>query len=76
MILLDDARVGVLIGHPLWFRDRDNPLQQQLTTEQAAVAHVPEYRVYPSDFVEFGRKALPILQAAVNGKSVALRQTV
>ncbi|MGP4990441.1 DEAD/DEAH box helicase [Glutamicibacter ardleyensis] len=76
MILLDDARVGVLIGHPLWFRDRDNPLQQQLATEQAAVAHVPEYRVYPSDFVEFGRKALPILQAAVNGKSVALKQTV
>ncbi|MGR6900778.1 DEAD/DEAH box helicase [Glutamicibacter sp. BSL13] len=73
MLLLDEEKVGVLIGHPLWFRDRDNPLKQQQAAEQAALNHARGYRVYLSDFVEFGRRALPVLDAAVNGKAVAIK---
>ncbi|GAA2961047.1 DEAD/DEAH box helicase [Glutamicibacter bergerei] len=74
MLLLDEEKVGVLIGHPLWFRDRDEPLKQQLLAEEAAIAKAPGYRVYFSDFVEFGRRALPVLDAAVNGQAHVIKK--
>ena len=74
LLSLDDEKVAVLIGHPLWFRGRENPLEQQVETEEAALKAMPGYRVYFSDFVEFGRKALPVLDAAVNGKALPISQ--
>lgn len=74
MLFLDEEKVGVLIGHPLWFRDRDEVLKQQLQAEESALAKAPGYRVYFSDFVEFGRKALPVLDAAVNGQALDIKR--
>lgn len=71
LILLDDERVGVLLGHPLWFRDRDNPVNRQQMAEHAAMDFAPGYRVYTSDFIEFGRRAVRVLQSAINGPSVS-----
>ncbi len=76
LLLLDDDRVGVLVGHPLWFREREMPLEQQELAEQAAVAHATGYRIYSTDFIEFGRRAVPVLQSALAGKAVALKANV
>ncbi|NKG19880.1 DEAD/DEAH box helicase [Paeniglutamicibacter terrestris] len=73
MLLLDSEKVGVLIGHPLWFRERETPMPKQHEAQEAALAKAPGYRVYESDFVEFGRRALPVLDAAVSGLAPALK---
>lgn len=73
LLLLDDAKVGVLIGHPLWFRDREEMLPAQRQAAEAALQYASGYRVCMSDFVEFGRQALPTLNRAVNDLIPALK---
>lgn len=72
LLLLDDDKVGVLVGHPLWSRDSETQLEQQKLAEEAAVAHASGYQIYPTDFIEFGRRAVPVLQSVLAGKAVAL----
>ncbi|WP_431710455.1 DEAD/DEAH box helicase [Glutamicibacter uratoxydans] len=74
LLLLDEEKVGVLIGHPLWFRDRDDDLTQQQTAQLAAHEEAEGYSIYLSDFIEFGRRALPVLDAALSGRGVAISQ--
>ncbi|GER23592.1 hypothetical protein NCCP1664_20870 [Zafaria cholistanensis] len=72
LLVLDAEKVAVLVGHPLWLRDRQEPDARQLEAESAAIEAAAGYRVCPSDFFEFGRQALPVLDAAVRGVTPAL----
>ncbi|WP_449372008.1 DUF1998 domain-containing protein [Arthrobacter psychrolactophilus] len=74
LLIVDFEKVGVLIGHPLWFRDRVEKGSPQQIAQKSAIEAIPGYRVCASDFVEFGRRALPVLDAAVTGLTPALSE--
>lgn len=72
VVLLPEHKVGLVMGHPLWFR---NSLITDARREKAideAKAELPGYRLSMSDHFEFDRRSLPVLVAAIEGESYGL----
>ncbi|MFB8369836.1 DEAD/DEAH box helicase [Pseudarthrobacter sp. NPDC055928] len=73
VVLIPDEKVGVLVGHPLWFR---GPVGMSNTQRETAIAEakleLPGYRLSMSDHFEFDRRALPVLISAIESETVSL----
>lgn len=73
VVLMSDEKVGVVMGHPLWFRGAAGSTDAQRETAIAeAKQELPGYRLSMSDHFEFDRRSLPVLVAALEGETAAL----
>jgi DEAD/DEAH box helicase domain-containing protein len=73
VVLIPDEKIGVLVGHPLWFRGAAGmkDARRETAIDEAKLA-LPGYRLSMSDHFEFDRRALPVLVSAVEREAVAL----
>lgn len=70
VVVLPDSKVGVVIGHPLWFREgSEDP--RQLVAVKEAQAELPGLKLSVSDHFEFDRRSLPVLVRAVEASQVS-----
>lgn len=73
VVLMPDEKVGVVVGHPLWFRGAAGSADSQRETAIAeAKQELPGYRLSMSDHFEFDRRSLPVLVSALEGEASAL----
>lgn len=73
VVLMPDEKVGVVVGHPLWFRGGTaNSDVQRETAIAEAKLELPGYRLSISDHFEFDRRALPVLVSALEGEAAVL----
>ncbi|WFP17197.1 DEAD/DEAH box helicase [Citricoccus muralis] len=69
VVTLDEDGIGVVIGHPLWFRNGEETDAQRQAMSEAA-QELPGLQLSQSDHVEFEKNALSVLVRALdrNGK--------
>lgn len=73
VVLMQDEKVGVVIGHPLWFRGAAGSADVHRETAILEAKHeLPGYRLSMSDHFEFDRRSLPVLVAALEGEGEVL----
>ncbi|KRE45158.1 hypothetical protein ASG92_12600 [Arthrobacter sp. Soil736] len=73
VVLMPDEKVGVVVGHPLWFRSATGSTDIRREKAVAEAKHeLPGYRLSMSDHFEFDRRALSVLVSAIEGEAVSL----
>jgi DEAD/DEAH box helicase domain-containing protein len=68
VVLIPEEKVGVVMGHPLWFRSEANEDTWRSLAFKEAKDELPAYRLSVSDHFEFDRRALPVLVEALEGQ--------
>lgn len=71
VVLIPDEKVGVVIGHPLWFRTKNDDERRNAAVVEAK-GELAGYRLSMSDHFEFDRRSLQVLVGAIEGESHAL----
>lgn len=72
VVLFSEEKVGVVMGHPLWFRDSARIDSRREIAINEAKLELPGYRLSISDHFEFDRRSLPVLVAALESEVPAL----
>lgn len=68
VVLFSEEKVGVVIGHPLWFRDSVKIDSRREIAINEAKLELSGYRLSISDHFEFDRRSLPVLVAALESE--------
>ncbi|MCU6481979.1 DEAD/DEAH box helicase [Arthrobacter sp. A2-55] len=67
VIASSSEKVAVIVGHPLWFRGEKYQSEERAGLITAAKEQWPGFRLCMTDFFDIEKRALPVLDAALNG---------
>jgi DEAD/DEAH box helicase domain-containing protein len=71
VVIMPDSKIGVIVGHPLWFRDGTGEDPRQALAVKEAQAEFSEFSLSVSDHFEFDRSSLSVLVRAMEGSQVS-----